>query len=992
VALWPGRRLRVWWPAELAWFPAHIAARERVAARGSARNGSEVALDKFTLVEAICIILRSVPGRKPVSFETLEQRVLKRGLLMLEGGKKAGVRMTVRMYPYIFKIDGDFVCLQPGKEAPNRVHLIYDDGDEEETLLSRRKFEWVDDDASGVVPGTKGEAGRATPGRRLAVYWTEMARWYCGEVEAVLDGGYVRIKYDDGDADTVRLESAAGYFVWLDRAPYLAGGTGSPAALAPRAAKSKQKSEVAVAAAAAAKATTPATPSAAAGAAAAAAAARTEGSAAAAAADDPAIPPAPAGVSLNATKERVRLGTRVGVYWPSEREWFTGMVRKVKPGNLVHVFYDDGDRRVHKFRNERVVILKDQKAFLAPEKDRGEAQPKGIKRNAGEVSKGSGEARPPKAAKGGRGGGPSGGGGGEAQKVSRTKEPSAAWEGRRIELYWDDMGQWYRGTVGKCLPDPNGGPPMHVITYEDGDVEKLVLSREKYRFLKGRPPANGGSGTAQAKDIEASAAHAAGPAAQLPATALNAAELLGMEPLEGIRANPSRSSSGGTESGAGAESLSSDAAAGEELVCRLLMPEPDKGKAWHRSLANLPPEHAALGDFFTRVFGRVIVDNVDVLESILLGRATQVYDFRNTAVFALFRRPLASALFARRTAQLRLVSALTLRISAAPPGITQTPIYVAEVSYSATAPEEQRRGRLTTLIRRLEELLERQLGATLLVVHSSKAPIASIWRSPSLGFKPPKAGMETRLCDRLFCQRGGILLCKRIGSLIAAANAPTHLFVAADRENMEHACFGTNAVAAAGASRSEWEINARGMDAARDVDFTYIRCCVGNGTGYDAPHHIPYPLQVFRTPDRGHGVRAVGPIPANTLLVEYVGELVTRKEATLREQLLSGSSLKHFQWDLDYDGAGGALLDASRVGNIARFINHSCEPNCQSRLVMRPHPGAPIRVFISTMRDISAGEELAYDYNGVSEDGQPSARRSVQCFCGAPSCKGFVFQ
>ena len=77
-----------------------------------------------------------------------------------------------------------------------------------------------------------------------------------------------------------------------------------------------------------------------------------------------------------------------------------------------------------------------------------------------------------------------------------------------------------------------------------------------------------------------------------------------------------------------------------------------------------------------------------------------------------------------------------------------------------------------------------------------------------------------------------------------------------------------------------------------------------------------------------------------------------------------------------------ALSDATRRGNSARFINHSCAPNCEAI----EEEG---RIFIETIKSIPAGGELTYDYNLILEERHtPAVKRAHACFCGVRRCRG----
>jgi hypothetical protein len=78
------------------------------------------------------------------------------------------------------------------------------------------------------------------------------------------------------------------------------------------------------------------------------------------------------------------------------------------------------------------------------------------------------------------------------------------------------------------------------------------------------------------------------------------------------------------------------------------------------------------------------------------------------------------------------------------------------------------------------------------------------------------------------------------------------------------------------------------------------------------------------------------------------------------------------------------VVDAAFGGNEARFINHSCDPNCDAVI----EDG---RIWIDSARDIVAGEELAYDYGyELKERHSPAAKRRYPCSCGAATCRGTI--
>lgn len=123
----------------------------------------------------------------------------------------------------------------------------------------------------------------------------------------------------------------------------------------------------------------------------------------------------------------------------------------------------------------------------------------------------------------------------------------------------------------------------------------------------------------------------------------------------------------------------------------------------------------------------------------------------------------------------------------------------------------------------------------------------------------------------------------------------------------------------------------------------------------------------------GRGLYALQPIKKGTRIIEYAGE---RRKWHDYE---AGDDSYVFLFSVEDDET---VIDPFRGGNEARFINHSCAPNCRAE----EHSG---RIYIKAIRDIAEGEELFYDYALVVA-GKPSKadRERYACLCGAPNCRG----
>ncbi len=144
-----------------------------------------------------------------------------------------------------------------------------------------------------------------------------------------------------------------------------------------------------------------------------------------------------------------------------------------------------------------------------------------------------------------------------------------------------------------------------------------------------------------------------------------------------------------------------------------------------------------------------------------------------------------------------------------------------------------------------------------------------------------------------------------------------------------------------------------------------------------------------RSPIHGNGVFALVDIPAEVELVEYRGRLLTHAQAD-RLYADNGDSGHTFLFTLN----DRYVIDANHEGNIARWINHSCAPNCRA-LVEESADGDPRRdrVLIETLRPILAGEELSYDYGIVlTERYTPRLKAIWACRCGAPNCSGTLLK
>ncbi|KAE8351495.1 hypothetical protein BDV28DRAFT_149943 [Aspergillus coremiiformis] len=138
-------------------------------------------------------------------------------------------------------------------------------------------------------------------------------------------------------------------------------------------------------------------------------------------------------------------------------------------------------------------------------------------------------------------------------------------------------------------------------------------------------------------------------------------------------------------------------------------------------------------------------------------------------------------------------------------------------------------------------------------------------------------------------------------------------------------------------------------------------------------------VEVIKTEDRGYGVRSNRTFEANQIIVEYTGEIITQAECEKRMRTIYKNNECYYLMYFDQN----MIIDATR-GSIARFVNHSCEPNC--RMEKWTVAGKPRMALFAGDRGIMTGEELTYDYNF-----DPYSQKNVQqCRCGSERCRGIL--
>lgn len=144
------------------------------------------------------------------------------------------------------------------------------------------------------------------------------------------------------------------------------------------------------------------------------------------------------------------------------------------------------------------------------------------------------------------------------------------------------------------------------------------------------------------------------------------------------------------------------------------------------------------------------------------------------------------------------------------------------------------------------------------------------------------------------------------------------------------------------------------------------------------PDQLPA-CRVERSSVHGNGVFARRDIAPGERIIEYGGREITWDEAQLRAERQGGPHNHTFFFSL----ANGNVVDGGDEGNDARYINHSCQPNCEA---MEEEDG---RIFIYALYEIRQDEELSYSYPLIYEGRHtPAIKRAFACRCGAANCSG----
>lgn len=141
------------------------------------------------------------------------------------------------------------------------------------------------------------------------------------------------------------------------------------------------------------------------------------------------------------------------------------------------------------------------------------------------------------------------------------------------------------------------------------------------------------------------------------------------------------------------------------------------------------------------------------------------------------------------------------------------------------------------------------------------------------------------------------------------------------------------------------------------------------------------PVTFARSAIHNWGLYALEPIGAKEMIIEYVGERIRQPVAEMREKNYVKSGIgSSYLFRVDENN----VIDATKKGGIARFINHCCDPSCTAKIIK---VGGKKRIVIYALRDIAKNEELTYDYKFERETDD---EERLICLCGSENCKGYL--
>ena len=141
-------------------------------------------------------------------------------------------------------------------------------------------------------------------------------------------------------------------------------------------------------------------------------------------------------------------------------------------------------------------------------------------------------------------------------------------------------------------------------------------------------------------------------------------------------------------------------------------------------------------------------------------------------------------------------------------------------------------------------------------------------------------------------------------------------------------------------------------------------------------------IEVRRSGIHGKGVYATAPIRKGSRIIEYTGRQLPWKKAMNLPPRKGDDPYHTFYFSLE----NGDVIDAAVGGNESRWINHSCDPNCETF-------EEDDRIFVYALRSLKPGDELFYDYKMTPADRRTKkVAKDFACHCGSPNCRGTMLE
>ncbi len=186
------------------------------------------------------------------------------------------------------------------------------------------------------------------------------------------------------------------------------------------------------------------------------------------------------------------------------------------------------------------------------------------------------------------------------------------------------------------------------------------------------------------------------------------------------------------------------------------------------------------------------------------------------------------------------------------------------------------------------------------------------------------------------------------------------------------------------ASRLDLSTGLASVKTREGIEKHHAKCKESSGTCNSAADAA---VSVRGSRIHGWGLFADQPFKKGDVVAEYVGEYVTMAVADAREKIYQEQRIQDYQFRLD----DGLVIDATKKGGPARYINHNCNPNCIAKILPGEPPNERLRrVIIIAQRDIEAREEISYDYQFPLEE----LDQRIPCNCGSDitgeGCRGFL--